>query len=73
MLRRSQCKGCRSLADDVGDSDLCLVCTLKASLAICVPEPPRPRRIPQPLSLEAKLRQSLNQFRSPSAEEPFPW
>ena len=69
--RRAMCRACRTLADDVGDLGTCLFCTLKASGAVCVPEPPRPRRTPQPLSLEAQLRRSISQHRSPASEEPW--
>lgn len=72
MSRRDICRGCRALVDDVGELGTCLICTLTASVAICAPEPPRPRRSPQPLSLEAKLRQSLHLFRAPLIEEPWP-
>lgn len=71
MAHRDRCRGCRALVDDVGELGTCLICTLQASVAICAPEPPRPRRMPQPVSLEAQLRQSLNLFRSPVIAEPF--
>jgi hypothetical protein len=69
--RRDLCRGCRALVDDVGDLGTCLICSLKASLAVCRPEPPRSRRIQQPMSLEAKLRQSNRLFHAPIGEEPF--
>lgn len=56
---------------DVDHNGLCLECALRASGPLVAARQPIPRRTPQPLSLEAKLRQSLTQHRAPVAEEPF--
>lgn len=69
--RRDRCRGCRAIADDIGEFGTCLICSLKASIAVCSPKPQRPRRIPQPLSLEAQLRQSIHLV-TPVAEDPWP-
>lgn len=56
---------------DVDHNGLCLECALRASGPLVAARQRRPRRTPQPLSLEAKLRQSLTLHRSPVIAEPF--